>query len=92
MRLPILILLVALATGCQQPAPVFKYHLPTQEVTNGVRVVFNAVPLESTVTALLSAGAVKEDGMVWRFDIVDSPERRQAITSALLDGARLEGR
>jgi len=90
-RYPTLILLVALAVGCQQPTPS-KYHLPTHEVTNGVHVVFHAVPLESTVTALLSAGAVKQDGMVWRFDIVDSPEKRQAITSALMDGAQLEGR
>ena len=109
MRLTLLCaLLSAVVLGCQPqattptstppasapPAPTgLRFTPPTQEVTNGVYVIFSTRPSAAVLTALVDAGAkIKNtNGTVFVFDAVNSDARRNAVTSALLNGAELKG-
>ncbi len=88
-------LLGAVLLGCQPPpAPSTpeRYAPPTHEVTNGVCIVFDAVPAPDLVHQLTGAGAIiSTNGTSFVFDAVNTDARRQAVRAALLSGATLKG-
>lgn len=90
-----LLLGCCLLCGCSQPTPSgggTTYTLLSGEITNGVAIVFDAVPDSALVQRLTAVGAeVSDPPTTFVLRTVDTQEKRKAVTAALIAGALVKG-
>ena len=87
---------LVLLAGCQQIAEntqsigaTVSYDLDDHQITAGVTITFKGDVPAAVEQQLVDAGAVKlKGGRSFQFGAVDTDARRNAVTAALVAGAR----